>query len=180
MKLSTLVLTLSVALFATSVLSDEFVLTTNSYSETDDLDAAVVAEFGRDAAVADWEEIKERFSGQIADFCDAVGMTDYRDSALLYRNGEAWWSGSRHYFAQRHDGQVPGGWLVHDNIDNFTLDLGSWYGMNYPILVKIAVDCDRNNDGRFTIADLILFYRDCEGTCAISDVTKFWRSCRSN
>jgi len=116
---------------------DEYALTQGYYSELDDLDAAVKKEFGPGAEVADWEDIKQEFSGEIAAFCDAVGLVNYRDNAMCYRNGQKWWSSSRHYFVERHNGNVPGGWLVHSHINNHTLDLGSWYGLNQRIIARV-------------------------------------------
>jgi len=115
----------------------EYAITQGYYSEFQDLAAAVAQEFGPNAEVADWETIKLEFMGQIDTFCDHVGLLNYRDSALCYRNGQAWWFGVRHYFVERHDGNVPDGWLVHDQIDNNTLDLGSWSSLYMPILVKL-------------------------------------------
>ncbi len=106
---------------------DHYVLTTGYYAWHSDMDAAVVAEFGPDAAVADWADLKASFTGRIAELCDAVGLTSYADDAFVYRNGSAFWSGNRHYFFARHNGSVPGNWLVHDGIDNYTVTLGSWY-----------------------------------------------------
>jgi hypothetical protein len=40
---------------------------------------------------------------------------------------------------ERHDHAVPSGWLVHDNINNHFLDLGSWYGLRMRVLARLPV-----------------------------------------
>ena len=128
---------------------EQYTLTASYYSETADLGAIVVDEFGPGAEVADWEDIKMYFSENIEEFCDHVGLlgTEYPvNGALCCRNGQRWWSGSRHYWLARHDHHVPSGWLVHDHIDNHLLDLGSWYGMSLPVLVRLS-ECDGDDDG---------------------------------
>jgi len=117
-----------------------YALTTGYYTADADMDAAVVSEFGPSAQVADWTDIKASYAGSAAEFCDAVGLSaDGIPSAIVYRNGEGFWYSGRHYFVKRHDGIVPSNWLVHDQIDNNTLDLGSWYILNgKPILVRLS------------------------------------------
>lgn len=117
---------------------DEYVLTEGYYSETVDLGAAAKLEFGPNAVVADWIDIKHTFEGEVGDFCDYLGLTNYQDNAYCLCDGEKWWGYDRHYFIERHNGDVPSGWLVHDHIDNHTLDLGSWYDLSMRILVKLT------------------------------------------
>jgi hypothetical protein len=117
-----------------------YTLTQFHYSETADLDAAVRAEFGDLAEVADWNEIKQTFSGRATAFANGIGLTQYDVGVLLYRGGGLYWSGNRHYFMARHDGKLPDTYtfLVHDDIDNHVLDLGSWYGLSMRVLVKLG------------------------------------------
>ena len=119
-----------------------YILTTQFYLETQDLNQAVIDEFGADALVADWNDLKSHFSGSIAVFLDGIGI--YSDSqskaAFIKRNGQFIHSGSRHYVIRRFDGAVPGNWLVHDHIDNYTLCLGSWYNLNHRILAKYPLE----------------------------------------
>ncbi|MCK4736013.1 MAG: hypothetical protein KAT65_26395, partial [Methanophagales archaeon] len=44
------------------------------------------------------------------------------------------WSGRRHYFMTRHDHNCPGSFLVHDDIENHFIDLGSWYNLEMHVL----------------------------------------------
>lgn len=114
----------------------DYTLTTQAYAWDADMDAAVAGEFGPLAQVADWVDLETYFTGVIAEFCDAVGLETYRSHAWVYRNGQAFYSSNRHYFVERHNGNVPGGWLVHDYIDSHTLSLGSWYNSRQ-ILVRL-------------------------------------------
>ena len=49
-------------------------------------------------------------------------------SYRISRNGELRWRGDRHYFFARHDHVKRADFLAHDNIDNYLLSLGSWFG----------------------------------------------------
>ena len=115
----------------------EFVLTTNTYWYRADHAAAVQAEFGPGATEADWNEIAARFTGQIAEFCDAIGL-GHMGTFMVLVGGHRFWPHEprRRYFAQRHNGNRPSYFLAHANIDNFTLTLGSWWGLNMRILAK--------------------------------------------
>jgi hypothetical protein len=117
----------------------EYALTSNTYTENDNIEAAVINEFGPGSVVADWNEIKQNFSSNIEQFCDDVGLINYRNGAMCLRGGAHFWSGNRHYFMERHEHNVPGGWAVHDQIANNFLDLGSWYGINKLVLAKIPL-----------------------------------------
>lgn len=117
--------------------SEQYALTQGSYAETADMQSAVAQEFGPGATVADWNEIEADFGNDILSFCDAVGLLTYRSQAWCRRGAQGWWSSGRHYFLERHNGQVPGGWLVHDQIGGNLLDLGSWYGSKR-ILAKVG------------------------------------------
>ena len=120
-----------------------------------EIETAVQAEYGATAQVADWDTIKSAFAGNIGKFCDAVGLSRYRSSALCTRGGKRFYSRNRQYFMQRHNGRVPGGWLVHDHIDSYTLSLGSWTS-KYPILVQLS-KCEVR-------ADFSLYGTGCAGT----------------
>jgi hypothetical protein len=132
-----------------------YALTQGYYSELMDLDAIVVQEFGPGAVVADWETIKADFAGDIEGFCNRVGLVNYRDNAMCYRGGQGWANGNRHYFLERHDHLVPSGWLVHDQIDDDFLDLGSWYDLSMRVLAEVpAGQCMTATDPAIQITSL--------------------------
>ena len=116
-----------------------YALTARKYSETDNLDVLVKAEFGPLARVADWDEIKAHFSDRGREFLDGIGLTKYDEGAICYKRGHRYWSGNRHYFLARHDGELPTTYtfLVHDTIDNHMIDLGSWYGLHRRVVVRL-------------------------------------------
>ena len=44
---------------------------------------------------------------------------------------------ARHYFLSRWDQLKPGNYEAHDQIAHNFLSLGSWYDVEWPILVKL-------------------------------------------
>ena len=116
-----------------------YAITVLSYWETDDLDAAVKSELGANATVADWDEIKAMYSENIGEFIEAIGLGLGDEDILLQRDGEEFYEANdRHYFMTRFDGDVPNWYLVHDQIDDYTLVLGSWYGVKDRVLAKLS------------------------------------------
>ena len=108
--------------------------------ETGDLKAACKEILGVGVRLADWNDILAyyREGGSLDDFIEALKIpleyvnpddtdpipnTAYRVSM----NGELRWR-SRHYFVARHDHTKRTGFLSHNEIDNFRLTLGSWFG----------------------------------------------------
>jgi PKD repeat protein len=112
---------------------EDFLLTNNTYSETDDLEQAVQNEYGSDYDVADWNDIDALTD--ITQWIDDMGLSE-DESFMLKRNGAFIYSGNRQYFVRYSTDGVGSGWLIHDQIGD--LYLGSWYGLNYKVLcVKI-------------------------------------------
>jgi HEAT repeat protein len=113
--------------------TDLFGVTANAYSETADLNQAVESEFGNEYRVADWNDIKA-YSGDIKGWADRIGMKN-KDYYFVTWNGKGFWNdGNRHYFITRFDGVVDSNYAVHDQIDNNTITLGSWYDIEERIL----------------------------------------------
>ena len=116
-----------------------YAITVNYYWETDDLNAAVKSEFGPNATLADWDEIKAAYSGRIIEFMEAIDFGLEDGDILLQRGGDEFYgSTSRHYFMTRYDGDVPSWYAVHDNIDDYTLVLGSYYDVQDRVLAKLS------------------------------------------
>jgi len=120
---------------ATSVLR----LTPVSYTELDDLEAACGTHFGKNASVGDWNEVVDSYSTYGARFADELGLGGTTFNALVQRDGERWYTGSRHYFIARHNGDLPAGFLSHDDIGDHFIDLGSWFDRNMPVLCSVPV-----------------------------------------
>ena len=112
--------------------SDLFKVTVGEYSETADLDQAIKNEYGDDYRLADWNDVLA-YSNDIQSWASSIGM-EHGDSYLISRDGNRFWSGRRHYFMTRHDHNCPGSFLVHDDIDNHFIDLGSWYNLEMHVL----------------------------------------------
>ncbi len=117
----------------------KYLLTRGKYAETSDLLTAVRNEYGPTAEIADWAEIKKQYSGKTGELIRDLGLGIGQDeSVLIQNNGKRYYSGSRHYFLTRFDRKVPSWYAVHDEIDGHTLVLGSWYGVEYRIIVKVS------------------------------------------
>lgn len=112
----------------------QFKVTSRSYIDTADLDQAVKSEFGNDYKVADWNEIKAYSGNDVQGWANSIGM-NHNDYYFVTWNGQGFWNGgNRHYFITRFDGTVDPGYLVHDQIGNNLITLGSWYGDQERIL----------------------------------------------
>lgn len=112
--------------------NDLFKVTVGKYSGTADLDQVIKNEFGNDYRLADWNDVLA-YSDDIQNWASSIGM-EHGDSYLISRDGNRFWSGRRHYFMTRHDHNCPGSFLVHDDIDNHLIDLGSWYDLEMHVL----------------------------------------------
>lgn len=112
-----------------------FAKTTSNFSwNTSCFDCECQQEFGPGYRIADWNEVVAFINLQgYSEFFMQSGMTFYRSNGWLTRAGQHFWSSSRHYFMERHDGNVPSGWLVHASIGSNTIDLGSYWNSR-PIL----------------------------------------------
>jgi hypothetical protein len=112
----------------------EYFVTTTEYTIDDDLHQEIEDEFGITAELVDWNDLKDLFQDDedgLISFLEGIGMKrgeeGYVSSAYVQRGGSRFRSSSRHYFVSRHDGNVPGGWLVHDQLHYSLLSLGSWH-----------------------------------------------------
>ena len=119
----------------------KFHVVVHNLDETEDLKAECKAYLGEGVRLADWNDLLAYYQagGSMADFItelkipleygnpedmEAIPNTAYRIS----RNGELRWQGDRHYFFARHDHVKRADFLAHDDIDDYLLSLGSWFG----------------------------------------------------
>ncbi|MCG5499156.1 DUF1566 domain-containing protein, partial [Ectothiorhodospira variabilis] len=110
--------------------STHFFGTEDTYAHDFSRADACVAEFGQDARVADWYEVVAYYedgNSMTEFFQDARLNSEYGRSLAVLRDGEQYFSSSRTYFISRHDGDVPGTYLVHDEIGGNLISLGSWH-----------------------------------------------------
>jgi hypothetical protein len=106
-------------------------LTKGAFPETVNMQNVVRQEFGHEATVADWEDLKAIPNIQAWIACMRLAR---EESFFVTRNGNPFFQGKRQYIVQYFPtGKVPAGFLIHDQIDH-RLFLGSWYGVKWSIL----------------------------------------------
>lgn len=99
-----------------------FVLTSGNYDYNQDLLAAVQGEFGANATVADFTDLKAAYDNDPQGLLTVLGGV----GPLLWYNGDQYFTPTRGYFLAIVNGNVPGGWLVHGEIANNTVIMGSY------------------------------------------------------
>ncbi len=121
----------------------QYKLTAKAYAPFDDWPAAARQEFGPTAEVLDWNTIKTDFGGSVALIkwlMDEIGYSTRMQGGGrgVTVNGSQRWSGSRSYGIDRAEGTVPSGYLVHDQLQNNWVLLGSWPA-DRPVVVRIPI-----------------------------------------
>lgn len=107
----------------------EYSLTANAYAPTANWADAVVSEFGPTAHVVDWNIITAEFGfsvDSLRSFLDGIGVMDINNAPGVTCNGSQTWDGTRSYGINRAEGNVPSNYLIHDQLQNYWLLLGSW------------------------------------------------------
>jgi murein DD-endopeptidase MepM/ murein hydrolase activator NlpD len=116
-----------------SLRASDFKITSGKYNERQDLDQMIQNEFGDHYRLADWNDILA-LSNNIEEWADSVGLAEGIESALMISNdGYRIWL-SRQYFISRFNHQKPRHVLAHDSINDDFICLGSWFGLNMPVL----------------------------------------------
>ena len=126
------------------------------YSSKDDMPGIVKKEIGPRASIADWEEIKKQYGQSEASlkaFCEKLGLAP-DGSACVTLGGKRFWQDQRQYFLYRADHKKPDDFMVHDQLQNDFLLLGSWLDAR-PVLVKIT-DYNAADAAKFAKWDAIL------------------------
>lgn len=100
---------------------------------------ACLKEYGNQYRIADWIDIKNAYIKKDKTTLHKQFVTlgfkhednsQSRNLAVSSRGRELY-SDSRHYYISYHNHNRPGHYLAHDNINNFEVSLGSWYGSFY-------------------------------------------------
>ena len=115
--------------------TNAYALTTTKVNYNSNWLNAVQTDFGSEAKVADFSQLKIDFSANVASLVSLLGSS----VAFVTYNNDQFYSSSRGYFVEVHNGVVPGGWLVHDTIAANTVDLGSWSLTSQSVLATYAV-----------------------------------------
>jgi len=110
-----------------------FALTTKTFAETDELEGACEAALGPGWRLADWLDIQEFFDSEQS-LDTFISTIQNQSNFLVTYDTQRWYSEQRHYFVEIHEHSLPDGWLSHADIDDHYLDLGSWYGLDIPLL----------------------------------------------
>lgn len=125
----------------------DYALTTLGVAHNSNWLAAVQAEFGAQATVADWDDLVIDFGDDPGALASLLGGNP-SNSAYVTRGGSQYFDVSYVYFIQNHYGTVPGGWLVLDSLGDNVVDLGRWNSDNYRVLAtNITLTGDLNGDG---------------------------------
>ena len=119
----------------------QFHVITHDLDETGDLKTECNKQLGDGVRLADWNDIVayHEAGGSLDAFIEALNIPlEYvnpedmdpipNTSFRISMNGELHWRGNRHFFFARHDHKKRADFLPHNNIDNFHLTLGSWFG----------------------------------------------------
>ena len=111
--------------------------TRGAYHETDDIADALRAEFGDEARLLDWSELKRLHADDARGWADEMRFAVNGTNGWLQRDGRRVFEDKRYYFVGRFDGVKPDYYKVHDEVGGLTLALGSWYGSRVPLLVRL-------------------------------------------
>lgn len=115
-----------------------FGVTNERYKDDSDWNQIVMDVFGPEYRVADWNDLRNYYNngGNLLQLFDGLGLTERGNSAYVTRNGKSVISGTRYYFATRHEHRKPSSYLAHENIENFLISLGSWPGSNRIMVIR--------------------------------------------
>ena len=125
-----------------------FVITRGIYDgtgyETTVANDACVSEFGSGYRVADWNDIVSFYNSstkvEISELYINLGLKPRHSYGgigyFISYNGSEIYSGTRHYFLDRHDHNKSGSYLSHANINNHELDIGSWFVKKHALCYK--------------------------------------------
>ncbi len=108
-------------------------LTTDTYSERNNLASSVQRDLGRDYSVADWNDLKA--IRNIDAWISCMGLQPGESFMVTLNGNPRLNNGTRQFFVRYAPGGVSSSFAVHERIDN-KLFLGSWHGLNLKILGK--------------------------------------------
>lgn len=117
-----------------------FALTTSEYAVETDIDQIVYDLMGVGYRVAEWDDLVNFHAegGDLTALLDELGVA-WGDFAFVKRNGNRQHSSNRYYYVSRHNHNMPDTYtyLVHDNIDDHLVSLGSWNSDLKILAIKI-------------------------------------------
>ena len=92
---------------------------------------AVRRALGSEWRVADWNDIRNTWSGNRSQWMRAF---EGRGAHVTWNGDWQWQSSGRVFFVEDFNGSKPGNFLAHDQLGGNEITLGSWFGENWPIL----------------------------------------------
>lgn len=101
-----------------------FAVSSDTYSVYSDVETIIDSLFGEQYRLADWTDILA-YHDQGNDMQAFADMIPSR--TMLSYHGDRFWTADRHYFINISNHNTPAGFLVHGQIDNHLIDLGSWW-----------------------------------------------------
>lgn len=113
------------------------VLSRTVYGDRDLVDVAIRSEFGPGAQLGDWQDVKRWHADDAPAWSEDVGITRPDSVFLVHWRGKRFWEPPRHYFVSRFDGVKPDYFQAHDELGGMALALGSWFGMQARVLVRL-------------------------------------------
>jgi hypothetical protein len=114
-----------------------FVLSKSSLSDNDDVAEALRNEFGAEARLADWDDLKRLHADDVKAWADELGFSVGATLGWIQRGGQRNHDERRKYFLNRFDGIKPAYYDAHDEMGGMTLALGSWHMVKVPLLAML-------------------------------------------
>ncbi len=116
---------------------EKFRVTRKSYSERDDLDLIAKKLYGGGARVADWQEIVSRFSDDMPELWDYLGLDPEERIWVTYLN-RRFFNSARHFYAFRTTrmGDIDDEIHQEAKINGNDFVLSSWINMELPMLIE--------------------------------------------
>lgn len=115
---------------------DYFYRVTDGWYSDSQAMMGVLEEFGQYGEMADWNEITSLYGDRMTAFMDEAGVDT--DVDVWVQRGGSRYDGSRHYFLARISAPRTN-FKLYDSVGNEAW-LGSWYGVQMPVLVKVPAD----------------------------------------
>jgi hypothetical protein len=147
-------------------------LTSETYSETINMQNAIRHEFGDKSSIADWSDLQA--IRNIDAWISCMGLQK-GETFFLTKNNNFTFRENRHYFVlYSPNGKLPLGFLAHDQIDN-KLFLGSWYGVKRNILAirnNTYIDDNKRNKSHHYV-DLKITYKQYNETENLNEAIRY-------
>jgi hypothetical protein len=120
-----------------------FALSRTTLTDNDDFEAVLRTEFGPDARLADWQDLKRTHADDARSWGDETGLRVGELAVWLQRDGQRRFDEKRHFLLARFDSVKPDYFLAHDEFGGAAFLLGSWYGSQCRLLAALPASTPR-------------------------------------